>query len=170
MTTCKRCYRNCNNFAICVNIGRADYVLAEHPTNTNTLFYYVIYGSGKLGKMFSNDYITIKEGDFVDVRDTIHDYRTFHSLENFYLIGFNSIEKNERWDGRLIEKHEKTLDLHRLYDNPLPVNYKCFVVCLNGNPLVNGRKFKRYEYSEVIYPNDYQIELNDGVLGFFVRG
>ena len=44
MTTCKRYYRNCNEFGICVNIGKKGYVLAEEPTERKTIFQYGIYG------------------------------------------------------------------------------------------------------------------------------
>ena len=46
MTTCKRYFRNCNEFGICVNIGKKGYVLAEEPTERKTIFQYGIYGVG----------------------------------------------------------------------------------------------------------------------------
>ena len=39
----------------------------------------------------------------------------------------------------------------------------------SGNPLVNDKKLKRYDYAEVKYPKEYNIDLNDGVLGFFKK-
>ena len=67
MTTCRRFHRVGNDFALCVNIGKKDYVLAENPIDSNTIFYYGIKGIGKLGTMFSEDYVLVKEGEFVDV-------------------------------------------------------------------------------------------------------
>ena len=164
MTTCRRFYRECPEFNICVNIGKKDYVLAEHPSNTNTIFYYVIKGSGKLGKMFSEDFITIKETDFVDVRDTIYDYRTFNSLEEFHLVGFNTKDKSQGWEGRLLTETE--LDLT---SNEPEIKYnRHFIICFDGKPVVNGKKLKRYDYSEV-YPNKkYNIEY-PGVIGLFTK-
>ena len=166
MTTCRRFYRECSEFSICVNIGKKDYVLAEHPSNTNTVFYYVIKGSGKLGKMFSEDFITIKETNFVDVRDTIYDYRTFHSLEEFHLVGFNTNDKNQRWDGRLVTENE--LDIRSMYDTPKMSNKRNFLVCFDGKPVVNGKILKRYDYSEIYPTKTYNIE-HSGILGLFTK-
>ena len=52
MTTCKRYFRNCNEFGICVNIGKKGYVLAEEPTERKTIFQYGIYGIGKFARIF----------------------------------------------------------------------------------------------------------------------
>ena len=38
MTTCKRFYRKCEEFAICVNIGKKDYVTVETPEERYTIF------------------------------------------------------------------------------------------------------------------------------------
>ena len=42
MTTCRRFYRECPEFNICVNIGKKDYVLAEDPQERYTIFQYGI--------------------------------------------------------------------------------------------------------------------------------
>ena len=44
-----------------------------------------------------------------------------------------------------------------------------FYICFDGNPMVNGKKLKRYDYAEVTYPKEYNINLNGGVLGFFKK-
>ena len=160
MTTCKRFYRKCDEFSICVNIGKKDYVLAEHPSNTNTIFYYGIMGSGKLGKIFSEDFITIKETDFVDVRDTIYDYRTFQSLEDFHLIGFNTLDKKQNWEGRLVKPDENII--RELYK-------PSFLICFNGKPIINNKTIKIYEYSSLDLSKEYKINLNGGVLGLFYK-
>jgi hypothetical protein len=166
MTTCRRFFRECAEFSICVNIGKKDYVLAEHPSNTNTVFYYVVKGSGKLGKMFSEDFITIKETDFVDVRDTIYDYRVFNSLEDFHLVGFNTKDKSQGWNGRLVTENE--LDIKSMYDTPEITNKRNFLMCFDGKPVVNGKILKRYDYSEVYPTKTYNIE-HTGILGLFTK-
>ena len=52
MTTCRRFYRECPEFNICVNIGKKDYVLAEDPQERYTIFQYGINGIGKFGRIF----------------------------------------------------------------------------------------------------------------------
>ena len=39
----KRFYRRCDEFAICVNIGKEGYVTAESPEDRNTIFQYIVY-------------------------------------------------------------------------------------------------------------------------------
>ena len=64
MTTCRRFYRECPEFNICVNIGKKDYVLAEDPEERYTIFQYGIEGIGKFGRIFESDYITFEGGKF----------------------------------------------------------------------------------------------------------
>ena len=69
MTTCKRYFRNCNEFGLCVNIGKKGYVLAEEPTERKTIFQYGIYGVGKFARIFDPNYIVFEGGKFYDVRE-----------------------------------------------------------------------------------------------------
>ena len=92
----------------------------------------------------------------------------FEAQENFFLIGFNKLDDYD-WEGRLIDDDEKLLNLKSIYDQPRPVTHRCFILCFGGNPIVNGKEFKRYDYSELFYPKEYHINLNGGVLGFFKK-
>ena len=166
MTSCKRYFRNCNEFGICVNIGKKGYVLAEEPTERKTIFQYGIYGVGKFARLFDPNYIVFEGGKFYDVREYEKDNVVFEAQEDFFLIGFNKLD-DYNWEGRLID--EDKLDLKSIYDQEIPVNHRCFIVCFDGNPLVNGKKLKRYDYAEVTYPKEYNINLNGGVLGFFIK-
>ena len=168
MTTCKRYFRNCNDFGICVNIGKKGYVLAEDPIERTTIFQYGIYGVGKFARIFDPNYITFEGGKFYDVREYEKDNVVFEAQDDFFLIGFNKLD-NYDWEGRLIDDDEKLLDLKSIYDQPRPVTYRCFIVCFDGNPIVNDKKLKRYDYAEVKYPKEYKIDLNGGVLGFFKK-
>ena len=147
MTTCRRFYRVGNDFSLCVNIGKKDYVLAEHPVDSNTIYYYGIKGIGKLGTMFSEDYVMVKKGD------------------DFHLVGFNTLDKRQNWEGRLVREDETVLDLKLIRDLHRP----SFLVCLNGKPIVNGRNMRRYEYAELDSGKEYSVELNEGALGLFFR-
>ena len=86
MTTCKRYFRNCNDFGICVNIGKKGYVLAEDPIERKTIFQYVIYGVGKFAKIFDSNYITFEKGNFYDVREYQKHNVVFEAQEDFFLI------------------------------------------------------------------------------------
>jgi len=165
MTTCRRFHRIGNDFTLCVNIGKKDYVLAENPIDSNTIFYYGIKGIGKLGTMFSEDYVLVEEGELVDVRSYLHKFRIFHSQEDFHLVGFNTLEKGQNWEGRLIKSDEEVLDLHVIREL-----YKIsFLVCFDGKPIVNDKTMKRYEYARLDVSKEYKVNLNGGALGLFYK-
>ena len=67
--SCKRRFRNCNEFGLCVNKGQNGYVLAEDVKTFQSIFLYVVKGNGKIGKMFKTDYLDLNEGKFYDIRD-----------------------------------------------------------------------------------------------------
>ncbi len=165
----KRFYRRCDEFAICVNIGKEGYVTAESPEDRNTIFQYIVYGKGKAGIMFTEDYIEFKERELVDLRKYVHDYVMSYASEDFFIIGFNTYDKYQKWDARLISDKETELDLRSYYDRVEPFTGRTFLICLDGKPIVNGKSLKRYDYSEVFFGNSYKIDLNGGALGLFVR-
>ena len=166
MTTCRRFYRECPEFSICVNIGKKGYVLAEDPSDRFTIFQYGVKGTGKFARMFESDYITFEGGKFYDVREYVHDHVVFHSQEDFFLIGFNTNDKSQGWDGRLVTENE--LDLRSMYDTPEISNKRNFLMCLDGKPVVNGKILKRYDYSEIYPTKTYTIE-HSGILGLFTK-
>ena len=166
--TCKRRFRNCGEFGLCINIGDNGYVLAEDFDTFQSIFLYVVKGNGKIGKMFKTDYLDLNEGKFYDIKDYENDDVIFKSDEEFYLIGFNNINQDS-WEGRLIKSDETKLDLKSIYDKPDPVSSRCFIVCFDGNPFVNDKQLKRFDYSEVVYPKEYNIKLNGGAIGFFIK-
>ena len=106
--SCKRRFRNCNEFGLCVNIGQNGYVLAEDVETFESIFLYVVKGNGKIGKMFKTDYLDLNEGKFYDIKDYENDDVIFKSDEEFYLIGFNNINQDS-WEGRLL-KSDETID------------------------------------------------------------
>lgn len=165
MTTCRRFHRVGEYFTLCVNIGKKDYVLAEHPIDSNTIFYYGVKGVGKLGTMFSDEYVIVKEGDFCDVRKYLDKYRIFHSQEDFHLVGFNTLDKNQNWEGRLIKNDENLINLDKIRDLYKPT----FLVCLDGKPTVNNKIMRRYEYAQIDFSKEYHVDLNSGALGLFYR-
>ena len=165
----KRFYRRCDEFAICVNIGKKGYVTAESPDDRNTIFQYIVYGRGKAGIMFTEDHIEFKERELVDLRKYVHDYVMSYASEDFFIIGFNTYDKYQKWDARLISSTETELDLRSYYDRVEPFTGRTFIICLDGKPIVNDKRLKRYDYSEVFFGNSYNIDLNGGVLGLFVK-
>ena len=154
---------------ICVNIGKEGYVTAESPEDRNTIFQYIVYGRGKAGIMFTEDNIEFKERELVDLRKYVHEYVMSYASEDFFIIGFNTYDKYQKWDARLISNRETELNLRSIYDTVEPFTGRTFILCLDGKPVINGKRLKRYDYSEVFFGNSYNIDLDGGVLGLFVQ-
>jgi hypothetical protein len=162
---CKRVERYCEDFSLCINIGEKDYVLAEHPGERNTIFYYGVYGSGKFGKIFEPDYLFLdsKYNDIADVQDYINSKILFEATEDFFIIGFNTLDKNVKWEAKALTSKDKkiTLDANK---------GKSFLVCLNGDCFIDGKKFKRCDYTEIFHNIEYTIDVEEGgAIGLFSK-
>jgi hypothetical protein len=160
---CKRIERYCTDFSICANIGEKDYVIAEHPNERYTIFYYGVYGSGKFGKVFESDYLFLdsKHNAIADVQDYVNSKVLFEATEDFFLIGFNTLDKNVKWEAKVLTSEDKkiTIDSNK---------GKSFLICLNGNCYINHKKFKRYDYTEIFPDTEYIIDIEEkGAIGLF---
>lgn len=158
---CKRFYRNYEEFSLCVNIGDAEYVLAEHPNERYTSFYYGVCGSGKIGRMFESDYLLIESKKITDVQDYLHSAVIFQSEEDFHLIGFNTPNKAIKWNAELLENKKDNLEVKR----------KTILLCFDGNFSINGKIFKRYDYSIVEPSKEYIFDYasDDAAIGLFTQ-
>ena len=69
--------------------------------------YFIILGAGK-GQRFSQK----KPKQFFDFKDYLHESVMMEALEDFYMIGFNTLNKNIDWDGEI--KKESFKDFYSL--------------------------------------------------------
>jgi len=164
---CKRFFRECGDFSLCINIGEKGYILAEHANDANIdrfcLFYYMVYGKGRVGEIFESQYIELynDEEQFIDVQKYILKKLIFESFEDFHLIGINSLDTNYKWKSKMITNKNPEIIVE---------SEKEYLVCLEGNPIINGKKLKRYDYSEVFSHKKYELNSEDNfVLGLFGR-
>ena len=79
----------------------------------------------------------------------------FQSYTPFHLYGFNTLDKNQDWDGRLVKKSFRGDD-------------KSWLICFKGEPIVNGVTMKTMDYAKLI-EKDYDVILNEGMLGIFTK-
>lgn len=167
----KRVLKKCDDFILCVNSGDAGYLGAGHPNLNYTLYMYTLKGKsivhritkgdGEYGVPFKYEYIIYDspEGKLIDLSNYLDSYGFFEALEDFYYIGFNTLDKNIKWDGRLIEKNETEL----VIDKP-----NSYFVCLNDSAIINGKEFKRFDYAPLTVEKKYNIEFSDNcALGLF---
>jgi len=170
----KRTLKKCDDFILCVNSGDAGYIGGgEHPALNYTLYLYAIKGKsithiikkgdGPYGTPF--EYETIihdnQEGKLIDISPYLNSYGVFEAIEDFYYIGFNTLDKKVKWEGRLIVNGESSL----IIENP-----NSYFVCLNGEVSINDKKFKRTDYASTIVGKEYQINIKEnGALGLFTK-
>jgi len=153
--SCKRFFRRCDEFTLCVNIGQKGYVLAEHPNERYTIFYYGLSGSGIFGRVFDKESPIILDSskkEVVDVQEYIHDKVIFESTDDFHIIGFNTLNKNIKWKATKLDVNQQFIELSE--GTP-------YLVCLNGNPIVENNKLKRYDYSSLSLNKRYNISMTD---------
>ena len=79
------------------------------------------------------------------------------ALEDFYMIGFSTMDKEQDWDGKLVT--EETLN----------ISSDSYVICFDGQPTINDQVFTRFDYAEVSSNKEYEISLNDGVLALLLK-
>ena len=157
---CRRFYRVCGDFSLCVNIGEKGYVLAEHPNERYTIFYYGIRGRGKFARLFEEKYLNIEEGKLYDVQEYVNSNVVFQAEEDFHLIGFNTNDKNIKWQAQIIN----------IEINKYTTEYiKSYLVCLDGKILINGKNFKRYDYAQLKVGKEYNIEQPDNSVLIMIR-
>ena len=161
----RRAVRHCEHFSLCVNIGKKGHVIAEDPRERFTIYQYNIYGGGKAGVMFEEGYIESQVGVLMDLRPHIHKKVIFEATEDFFTIGFNTLDKNQNWEGRLVKKNETKLDLNYIRE----LEKETFLICFDGKPVVNNKQMKRYDYARINLSKDYDIKLNNGALGLFFK-
>ena len=161
----RRAVRHCEHFSLCVNVGKKGHVIAEDPRERFTIYQYNIYGGGKAGVMFEEGYIESQVGVLMDLRPHVHKKVIFEATEDFFTIGFNTLDKNQNWEGRLVKKNEAKLDLNYIRE----LEKKTFLICFDGKPVVNNKQMKRYDYARINLSKDYDIKLNNGALGLFFK-
>ena len=160
----RRATRHCEDFCLCIMVGKKGEVVAENPDDRFTLYQYNIYGGGKAGVMFEKGYIESESRVLMDLRQHVRKKVIFEATDDFFTVGFNTLDKDQNWEGRLVKENETTLDLDYIRE----LEKETFLICFDGKPIVNDKQMKRYDYARLDLSKDYNI-INDGVLGLFFK-
>ena len=135
--------------------GTAGY---EFPDERGVIYQYVYYGSAKIAKPFSDDVTIIKaNGKLIDVKKFYRQHNVFHFVENTSMWGFNTLNDDDDWDGKLV------------VEDKIKVDSESVLICLDGHPIVNDIELKKYDYDELLIGKEYDILLNSGVLALFTK-
>ena len=161
----RRATRHCEDFCLCIMVGKKGEVVAENPDDRFTLYQYNIYGGGKAGVMFEEGYIESESRVLMDLRQHVRKKVIFEATDDFFTVGFNTLDKDQNWEGRLVKENETTLDLDYIRE----LKKETFLICFDGKPIVNDKQMKRYDYARIDLSKDYDITLNNGALGLFFK-
>ena len=69
--------------------------------------------------------------------------------------GFNTLNKNQDWDGKLINESFEGDD-------------KSWLVCFDGRPVINGLELARMDYAK-LENKHYDVDIKDGLVGVFTK-
>ena len=161
----RRATRHCEDFCLCIMVGKKGEVVAENPDDRFTLYQYNIYGGGKAGVMFEEGYIESESRVLMDLRQHVRKKVIFEATDDFFTVGFNTLDKDQNWEGRLVKENETILDLDYIRE----LEKETFLICFDGKPIVNNKQMKRYDYARIDLSKDYVVSLNNGTLGLFFK-
>jgi hypothetical protein len=97
-----------------------------------------------------------EKGKLVDVKEFLDTTTIFSFQKDTFVFGFNTIDGGD-WDGELVSQDEIKSDTESV------------LICLEGNPIVNNTKLRRFDYDELKIDKKYNIDLNGGVLALFKK-
>ena len=91
------------------------------------------------------------------MKEHLHSPVMMETIEDFYMIGFNTLNKNEDWEGRLVT------------ENILRVDKESQLKCFDGHPIVNNKELSRFDYGKIYPDHEYSVDKKEGVLGLFTK-
>ena len=155
--TIRRYFKMCEEFKVCCASGDVGELYIERKDDNYTMYEIFVRGKGRLAKIFDSDYI-IGEGNgynFHDMKKYLDHDIICEALEPFLIFGFNSLERNQDWDGKLITESFDGDD-------------RSWLICFNGNPVVNGKQLNSLDYAK-LENKRYDVNIKDGLIGVFTK-
>ena len=150
--------KKCEEFSICSQVGdSAGLVFVEPAVDRMTMYQIAVKGSGRLSSIFNSEF---EVGDanginFSSMKHYMGQPTIFESYEPFHIYGFNTLNKNQDWDGKLIRKSFDGDD-------------KSWLVCFDGRPVINGVELARMDYAK-LENKYYDVDIKNGLVGVFTK-
>ena len=150
--------KKCEEFSICSQVGdSAGLVFVEPAVDRMTMYQIAVKGSGRLSNIFNSEF---EVGDanginFSSMKHYMGQTTIFESYEPFHIYGFNTLNKNQDWDGKLINESFDGDD-------------KSWLVCFDGRPVINGLELARMDYAK-LENKHYEVEIKNGLVGIFTK-
>jgi hypothetical protein len=152
MTTFNRTYRS-PKFFMCVHHTEEAHIGFEPAEERFSHFSFICRGGGKFhalvnGKFESHDSMEVKK--LFPVGKYINCNVVGETNKNTRAISFNSWNKNDKWEGRLLESGIVSSNKR----------YAC-IVCLEGSCTVNGKEIVEMQYADLKIEKEYPIEIHE---------
>ena len=154
----KRLIKKCEEFYICAEYGDKNVIGIEYPDSRLTMYQYIVSGSTSFNRIEGDKLIQekfTKDNGLVNVKDYLNHRIVVIAEEDLFMVGFNTLDKNVDWDGKLVKDNFAGDD-------------KSWLICFDGYPVVNGQELKRWDYAK-LENKEYEVNINDGVIGVFTK-
>ena len=110
-----RYFKKCGDFSLCSTIGDANEIHAEHARERTSMYQIMVRGSGKMGVPFDDSFTEIATAPaFVDIKKYMGKHTIFHSHESFIMYGFNTLDKRQLWDAKIVTESFRGNELERM--------------------------------------------------------
>ena len=152
----KKYFKSCEEFSICAIKCDKNWIGIEQEDENYGLYHFCVYGSAKFGVPFQSTFEEVKSNDFFDMKKYLNGSIMLEALEDFYWIGFNTKDKGEDWDGKLI-------------NTSFTPDKDSWIICFDGHPIVNGKTLSRFDYAQVSTSKNYDVTINGGSLALFTK-
>ena len=93
--------------------------------------------------------------NFIDLKKYLNCQTIFESYEPFHIYGFNTLSKNQHWDGKLVNESFEGDD-------------KSWLVCFDGRPVINDVELSRMDYAK-LENKHYNLISNNSIVGVFTK-
>jgi len=153
----KRLIKKCEEFYICAEYGDKDAVGVEY-SGRFTMYQYIISGTTSFNLIDGDKLIQerySRENELIDVKKYLNDRLLVIAEEDMFMVGFNTLDRNVDWSGKLVK------------DNFIGDD-KSWLICFDGYPIVNDQELKRWDYAK-LENKEYNVTINNGVVGVFTK-
>ena len=153
----KRLIKKCEEFYICAEYGDKDAVGVEY-SGRFTMYQYIISGTTSFNLIDGDKLIQerySRENELIDVKKYLNDRLLVIAEEDIFMVGFNTLDRNVDWNGKLVK------------DNFIGDD-KSWLICFDGYPIVNDQELKRWDYAK-LENKEYNVIINDGLVGVFTK-
>lgn len=153
----QRFIKKCEEFVICGGYGDADTLFVDGFPDNQALYHIIVKGNVKMARPFESNYVCIdsNSNNFVDVREYLYSQRVYLSTSPYHIYGFNPIEIDQNWNGKLVDKSFDGDD-------------NSWLICFKGKPIINGVSVKPMDYAK-LENKKYEVTINDAIIGVFTK-